>query len=242
MAADTPHVTDDLDAPFSWRGRPIPMGTVAVLHRGELATDLVRWLKRMPNEIHFVPVEGNQIPRQRNLAVARMQGEWLLFVDSDCVPPDDAIPQLVTTEHALVGGVVLERFAPFKVCALKSYDPPAHWLMEDLPRDGVVPVPEIGTGCLLIRRAVFDAVGPPWFRAGQLVVDELREDADFSRRAAAAGFQPYLHCGVRVGHVTRATVYPGLDGQLWAQWPGPVDFHQPLTETQAGTVEELVRG
>jgi len=211
----------------------IGKGTIAVLQQGSIHPDLTTWLEqlreRYPGRLYTPKPRGNQIPRQRNLAVDHLWGDWLLFVDADCVPPPHALEDLLGAGELLVGGVVLERFAPFWVAAIKSLDPPTKWTVEEVPaRLGLIPAEALGTGCLLIRREAFTRIEAPWFRCGQIVPDLLLEDTEFSFRAKAQGIQPCLHCGVRVGHEVRGIVWPGRDGQRWVQWPGPIDTREPM--------------
>src|SRR3990172_4735244 len=82
-------------------------GTIAIINKGWLADGLVGWLHTQPEDLHLVrPVgrDGN-IAAQRNRAVEEMQGDWLLFVDSDCIPPVRARLQLITRGLPLVGGL-----------------------------------------------------------------------------------------------------------------------------------------
>jgi len=199
----------------------IPMGTIAILHQGEIITPLVHWVRRMPSELHLVTPRGTQIPRQRNIAGRNLIGEWLLFVDSDTVPPNHTIQRMLSHNVPIVSAVVLERFAPHKVAAIRTMDPQAvKWDLADLPGDGLLPTP--GTGCagLMIRREVLDKVETPWFRCGQLILDCLTEDTEFCFRAAQAGFPTMLDCGLRFGHKADCVLWPGRDGKMWIEWPG----------------------
>lgn len=219
----------------------IPPGTIAVLHQGAIHPDLTTWLEQLrerhSGHLLVLKPQGNQIPRQRNLAVEHLWGEWLLFVDSDTIPPPHALEDLLECGEALVGGVVLERFTPFWIAAVKSLDPPVKWSVKELPSTGLLPAEGLGCGCLLIRRSVFERVEPPWFRCGQIVPDLLLEDVEFSFRAKTLGIQPYLHCGVRVGHAVRGVLWPGRDGQPWVQWPGPVEMREPVASEHVGVEE-----
>lgn len=219
-----------------------PAGTVAILHRGLVDGDLLHWVRTLPTDVALLTPHGNQIPRQRNLAAAASRlGDWLCFVDSDTVMPPGALPALLAADADLVGAICLQRYPPWRVCAVRSADPaaPARVRLAQLPRDGLVPVDAVGTGCCLIRRAVFEAVEFPWFRCGQVVPDLLLEDSDFCLRAKAVGIQPHLHAGVRAGHALGegAVVWPGRDGRPWVQWRGPQEVREPLEDELAIGVE-----
>ena len=216
-------------------------GLVGVLTgRGPACDDLQRWLASLP--LHSVPdqvrlVSGNQIAWQRNLVVRDAEARaapWVCFVDADNVPQPGALERLLSHDLPLVSGSVLERAAPFEVCAVRHLEPMQRYTTRDLKgQTAPFPVVSVGTGCLLIRRAVWQALGDPWFRCGQVHPALLSEDLDFSLRASEAGFPPYLDPLTLVGHSVEVLLWPGADGQVWAQWSGPfgrLPYKQPLFE------------
>lgn len=219
-------------------------GVVCVLNRGQIDWDLAQWLRRLPGDVHTIGPRGNSIPRQRNLGIHNTGGNWVLFVDSDCIPPPFALDQLLQWNVDVVGGVVLERFPPFRVAAMKSMDPPARWDLRDLPVKGLEAVPAMGTGCLLVRRSVFERMDYPWFRCGQVpdCADLLLEDFEFGLRLGKAGIRTFLDCGLRVGHRIEATLWPGRDGKEWFQWDGgQMESRQPLEDLMSISEEAWVR-
>ena len=221
-------------------------GVIGILTgRGPACDALQAWLDRVPlrQPEQIVRIPGNQIAWQRNQVIERaqrLQAPWVLFVDHDCVPPAGALERLLGLGLPLVGATIAERAAPFDLCALRSLEPYARYTVADLKgQTEPFPVVGCGTGCLLIRRAVWDAVPRPWFRCGQISPEVLSEDLDFCLRAGEAGYPPYLDPGTRVGHVVEMLLWPGDDGQLWAQWAGPfgwLPYRQPLG---AEVVDEL---
>lgn len=204
-----------------------------VLNRGAIGTPLVHWLRRLPGNVDLQTPQGNQIPRQRNLGAHAAKGEWVLFVDSDSVLLPQTLDQLLSHDQLLVGATVLERFSPFNLVAVKSVDPPVRYTLAELPRSGLVPAMAVGTGCVLVRRLVFEQVAFPWFRCGQIVPDLLLEDSDFCLRAHAAGIQPWLDAGLRIGHASTCVIWPGRDGRRWVEWVGPTDSWEPVDEVLA---------
>jgi len=213
-------------------------GTIAVLTgRGPACDELDAWLAAQPAEVTILRLRTNQIAWARNECARRMVGDWILYVDADCVPPAPALPTLLDRGLPLVGGVVVERRAPFEVCAVKSLEPFARLALEELPDDGsTLPVPAIGTGCLLVRRRVFEVLPAPWFRCGQLpgAPDLLGEDLDFCLRAAAVGFPAHLDTAVRVGHEASVLLWPGQTGTLLAQWEDRQGGRVPYRDSLAG--------
>ena len=221
----------DLDARESSQ---LSTGTIAILNQGEVNEMLAAWLFQVAKRWPYLPTpvrpQGNQIARQRNMAVERMIGDWLLFLDADMVPPStDVLLDLVESEADVVSGVALERWPPFRVGAT-SLETGEKLLLKDLPTSGPLEVATVGTGCLLVRRGVFAVMDPPWFRCGQVDPQYLTEDSEFCLRAAKAGFRIVLHCGVRVGHLATGVLWPGRNGQRWIEWRGPVDVRESVEE------------
>ena len=140
---------------------------------------------------------------------------WVLFVDTDEDVPPTALMQLLDRDLPLVSGVVLQRFWPYEVAAFSSVDPVRRVQPNEIQWGEAKEVAAVGTGCLLIRREVIDAVGDPWFKVGQINPELLQEDMWFSLRAADKGYLPMLDGAVRVLHRTEGHVYLGKDGRVW---------------------------
>jgi GT2 family glycosyltransferase len=128
----------------------------------------------------------------------------------------------------IVGGAYFQRFEPHELIAYQHvggelpYRPlTPEWIeyvrshRDSLPldgrftgriigSDGLMEVDGIGTGCLLIRRKVFEAMAEPWFSYR----DEGSEDLYFCREAKRAGFKIHLDRGLVCGHVNRIVVGP----------------------------------
>lgn len=207
-------------------------GTIGILTgRGSACDELADWLDTLAGEpggadVTVRRVSGNQVPHQRNLIAHEALdhgASWVAYVDADVVPASGALWRLLETGLPLIGGAVVERTAPFDVCAVRSLEPYARWTADELAMllsPNPFPVVAVGTGFLLVRRGVFERVPMPWFRCGQVAPDLLAEDLDFCLRAAAAGFVPHLHPRARAGHHVDAIFWPG-DAGLAVQWPSP---------------------
>lgn len=215
----------------------VKLGGIAVLNQGHVASELDDWLietYRWATALTPKPLKprGNQIARQRNLAVEHMLNagwEWLLFVDSDCVPSSTALPALLGREADVVAGVVLERFSPFAVAATREADG-AKITLHDVPCDGLLPVRTVGSACTLVRRRVFERLDRPWYRCGQVNPEFLTEDTEFCLRARDVGFRIALDCSVRVGHAVSGVLWPGRDGRRYIQWHGVISTPEALPE------------
>lgn len=209
-------------------------GTIAVINTGTISDECVAWLWAQPRSLHLVRpravstrdggIKTREIAAQRNAAVEEMRGDFILFVDSDNVPPADALPRMLAHRWPLVSGVILERRPPFSVCAVAGDGPWRRVFLSDLPETGGLPVFTCGTGCLLVKRSVFDRLLRPYFRVGQYDMEHLTEDTDFTTRARLSGIAPLLACDVRVGHVFSMLSYAD-DESYWLHFDG-VDYRE----------------
>lgn len=79
---------------------------------------------------------------------------WL--VESDTIPPDDALEKLLETDGGVVNGLYASRYDPYSPSARKRVREPFSW--EELkPLIGqTIKVASSGTGCSLIDRSILD--------------------------------------------------------------------------------------
>ena len=148
--------------------------------------------------------------------------EWLWFVDSDTVFSPQVLPALMAladpAERPVVAaavpitgrnprkaamGVPQDLFwAAFRHDEIGGLEPiPCGEQVAECER-----VDAVGTGCVLIHRSVFEAVGPGPFNEMSSGSSVLGEDLAFCRRAAALGIPVHLASRVRVGHAKVVTL------------------------------------
>lgn len=166
----------------------------------------------------------------RNIAVSELPSDatHLFFVDNDVWLQRDAINLLLDVPCDIALGCYAQITKAGRIAPHIAIFADGQWLHE--PFDGVrADVQWGGTGCMLIRREVFEALEFPWFqwpielRDGK--VKETSDDVDFCRRATSAGFTIGAHGNVFCGHDKQidsaALIVPG--------WAGP----QTLEEQEA---------
>lgn len=79
----------------------------------------------------------------------------------------------------------------------------------------------LGAGCLMVRRAVFDAIDYPWFDTGFKFVKSqgknsfITEDTWFCAKAEEAGFDMYLDTSISSPHYAGEKCFP----EQWHQYP-----------------------
>lgn len=117
-------------------------------------------------------VSGLPFDHARNMGVQMMLesgSDYLFFLDSDVMPPADAVLRLLRWNLPLVSGMYCRRSPPHTLPVMMRG---GQWVT-DLPSDPNNPLTEVelvGAGCLLIHRSVFEKMrqlphrpGKPWF-------------------------------------------------------------------------------
>lgn len=154
-------------------------------------------------------------------ALLASEQEWLWFVDTDTVFGPDVLARLMAladpVERPIVSAAVpisgkdpRKEFTGIPDLFWAAYRTDAVGGLEPIscaePVGECERVDAVGTGCVLIHRTVFEALGPGPFcelSAGNAV---MGEDLAFCRRADAAGIPVHLAGQVRVGHAKVVTL------------------------------------
>ena len=155
-----------------------------------------------PLEVTVVNTKSSIVAEARNIAVARAQeagADYLLFLDSDMIFPQDALHRLLIHQKDIVGAIYTKRVPPYDLLGtmLTGAEPPG--------ADGLVEMERLPTGCLLIRMAVFARMTKPYFH---FAVDLeqgtlLGEDYVFCDRARIAGYRLWgdFSLSQELGHI-----------------------------------------
>lgn len=212
------------------------VGTVAMVTRDKVAaqtaiswlmTDLT-WLKPGEHHKRFI-VQGNILTFQRNECINQMEGDWILFIDSDMVWQPVAMKILIETREKfdldIVSGLCFQRSDPYQPTLYREASRAplgvdvtwsGYTFMERWPEDAAVEVDATGMAFCLIHRRVFDRilrdkVGESFgsFDQRSKMVPapffrwegEYGEDFLFCREAKAAGCRIFVDTSVKVGHV-----------------------------------------
>lgn len=185
-------------------------------------TDLSReWIPEGKTvERHII--QGGILTLQRNEAVQRMEGDWLLFIDDDMVWQPDAVRRLVEVRDELdldmVGALCFRRSEPYQP-TLYMREQPTSGAYNFLERwdDGVVEVDATGMAFVLIHKRVFEKIagskmpsaevrkrlGPSQFFKWEGV---LGEDLRFCQDAKAAGCRIYVDTRIQIGHMSEVEI------------------------------------
>lgn len=155
---------------------------------------------------------GNDIAGNRNRAVEQMDGKWIWWIDDDHAFPPGILKELLRHDVDIVAPLCLRRQQPFDPVSFTSRDSITVLPLHDLPESGLVEVEACGSAGMLVKRHVFDALEPPYFR---MTEDGISEDIYFSDKARAAGFKIHTDLGTPLGHITTAVVWPTYAEGEW---------------------------
>lgn len=147
--------------------------------------------RRFKNDYENIIVisEKSNIPEARNLCIEKSAGEYILFIDSDVVPPPETIERMLKT------------FASYsKVCIVGfPYRSDRMTLAEKMYFSKQKKAPHFVTsvkmGCTMIKRKLFNEIG---FFEPEFYVDE---DAELTIRARQAGYAAILDSTVTSRHL-----------------------------------------
>lgn len=141
---------------------------------------------------------SSSIAHNRNEIVKRFlaaeHAQWLLFLDSDMVPPVDVVPRLLAhgDDFDVISGACFMRLPPHL---------PAWNVLDSLAPGagdrGVSEVESVGMGCALVQRRVLEGMPFPWFEHPEPGVGE---DIVFCHKTRAHGFRVWLDPMLDVGH------------------------------------------
>ncbi len=156
-------------------------------------------------------ISGMPFDHARNTAVMHglnLGADYIFSLDSDVIPPPDAIHRLLARNQPIVSGMYCRRSPPHAVpVAMRN----GGWMTEFTP-GALEEVELVGAGCLLVRREVFERVPPqragkPWYdwrvdlRDLQDMGPHLSEDFTWNHHVRSHGYKVYVDTSVQCLHV-----------------------------------------
>lgn len=200
----------------------LPSIFIAIINnRDEISVEFFdNFLKFLLANLKYKPIVQRtnhyDIAIMRNYAVslAKEQGaDYILFLDSDMVYPEETLDQLLSAKKDIIGGIYVKRHTPPKVLLQfkslneqKIYDPD-----NAIEITGNIEKMEAsGLGGVLVKMSVFDKIEKPYFQTllKDNGVDYIGEDITFFRKIKEAGIDAYCDTSLEYGHEGRKVFYP----------------------------------
>jgi len=132
--------------------------------------------------------------------------EWLLFIDSDTMPPFDVL-EMTKNGKDICSGIYFQwqggrKLDPLVYKKTKNVVHEEYRIFNDTSEENLVEVDGVGAGCLLIHRKVFETIKKPYFlfeydENGYL---DVGEDFYFCQKAQKAGFKIWVDRKMVAGH------------------------------------------
>jgi glycosyltransferase involved in cell wall biosynthesis len=204
-----------------------PMGTVGIACRDFMATETVLSIYATDWSgiaVDFLIHRGNVLTLQRNTLVARMRGDWIIFIDDDMVWSGDALKRLIQSYHDLceagqkpdvLGALCFRRAAPFQpTLYVKTPDGPYNYLEDWEGR--YIEVDATGMAFCLITKECFERIAgtpmPPF--EDRLKFDRhpdffrwqgaLGEDLRFCEDVRKAGGRIIIDTDIQIDHISES--------------------------------------
>ncbi|GJQ50842.1 MAG: hypothetical protein HKUEN01_32280 [Candidatus Kuenenia stuttgartiensis] len=187
--------------------------------RGEIKCDTVLGMYSLMAPVNTpsldyasITIASNaMVHRARNKMIEQLLAEpeitHMLFLDDDMQPSPDALEKLLQADKDIIGGLCFTRRLPPEPTIYQEImegDKPLYRNMYNYPKDTVVKVDATGGAFLLVKRAVFEKLKPPYFFFEESAAG-YGEDIAFCRKAIQEGFEVHVHTGAKVGHIGEFT-------------------------------------
>lgn len=157
-------------------------------------------------------------------ALADETFQWVWFQSDDHLYPDDALIRMLDRNVDVCVPMISKRSPAYEFVIYKgegteltddgilmpNYD---HFQLNEIPTKGLLRVHAAGSGGMLVRRRVLEAIPSPWFESstGAYVNDDL----EFCRKVRDAGFEIYCDVEVCFGHLSTYVVRPETRDDRW---------------------------
>lgn len=156
---------------------------------------------------HSIAANQNDLVRY---TLSQPWAQWLWLLGDDHSWSPDLLVKLLEHDRDIVVPLCLMRNTPFKPVANIGKVGDGPWRrrlnLGDHPDGGLVPIHSAGSGGMLIKRSVLEAVADPWFESP--AGEHLGEDFVFCDKARDAGAELFCDLDANLGHITTAVVWP----------------------------------
>lgn len=181
---------------------------LAILNQGEINTELVKLITVLIQEEGFriqlsfpnaKPIENN-----RNTIVQKFlatESEFLMMIDSDIVPPVNIMRLLDFDKDIITPLMFTRQKGELLPLFLKRGKDGIYDVDDYLNKSGLQEVDATGTGCIIIKRKVLEAVKYPFKNIYD--VDGVKTfglDFNFCQKSKELGFSSWVHLDYIASH------------------------------------------
>lgn len=185
---------------------------IAVSHTFDyITTTFFDVMLSMETQYSYSLTRSNMLPLDRNRtelvsrALEDKSVTHILFIDTDIVPTDRKFLDIMMSyDLPIVGLLCTKKVPPYEPILVKKDAPEEEkfngfWI--NYPK-GLVEVDAIGTGCLLVKREVFEKMNKPYFLFRSFYEKNLyqSEDVYFMQSARNLGYKAYVDTNTTCVH------------------------------------------
>lgn len=151
---------------------------------------------------------GYNIAQIRNLmadTAIRLNFDYLFWVDSDIVLPDDTLIKLIGSGRRCISGVYIQRRQDADVpeVYMHSNGGMRNATISEVSGDEIMEVAACGFGCMLTATDVLKKIGYPQFEYKNSLdhTYTISEDIDFCKKSVSHGTAIFVDPSIRCGHI-----------------------------------------
>lgn len=166
----------------------------------------------LPGEnIHYDRATVSYHAFARNSIVKRMEGEWLLMLDTDHVFDPDLAVRLLhrMSMHDLdvVAGMYQYKVPPYAPVMFQWSDEKGYQVIGKWDKDiGLFQIHSAGAGCLLVRKRVFDKIASELKEEPFDIAPPYSEDHSFFNRLKKLGIKAFCDPRIQCHHLTQKAI------------------------------------
>lgn len=140
---------------------------IAIPTMGSLRTELATWLLQQEHPV-FMTIEISPFSYAMNKIIEvfliNSEAEYLMVVDSDTVPPADAIEKMLAVNADVVTGITPVKKGNKKCINVYENYEDIEGCVEYFDDTKPFPVVGMGSSCLLIKRSLLKKMKKPYFK------------------------------------------------------------------------------
>lgn len=163
---------------------------------------------------------GHDIAANANLLVHEMyerDADWLWILGDDHSFSPTILTRLLAHDVDIIVPLCLMRNAPYRPVIYSGVEDGVRIRvnLDDHPQGGLIAVHSAGSGGMLVKREVFDAIEDPWFESGVDSSVQLGEDLYFCDKARDIGAVVMCDLDIPFGHCSTTVVWPVREADGW---------------------------